>query len=120
VPTYPADWVDWTEDGPDLRVLLEKHPTLALRGVANARTSAAAATADLLRSADPATTVAQVRALAAHTPGVDPEELHRLADEFGLALVTTWTPGHTDGRFDALFHPHDQAAPTTVPPGTVP
>ncbi len=73
-------WIDWREDHLDLakirdRLVQDQPETLALTNVANARLG----------------------------EGLDPEDLHRLADELPYQVHLSWARHGGDGSFDVVF-----------------
>jgi len=113
---YPANWLDWDDAGLDLSALLEGRSTLAVRGIPNARAAGAAVALDLLQTGDSSATAEHLLAVAMAEPGVDPEELHRLACGLGYEVATTWSRGRADGRFDAVFYRPGHPTPAVTAP----
>ncbi|HEX2269376.1 MAG TPA: amino acid adenylation domain-containing protein [Pyrinomonadaceae bacterium] len=84
--TEDLSWIDWRNDCWDLaeirrRLIEDKPETLALTNVANARLG----------------------------EGVDPEDLHRLADESAYQVHLSWARHGADGSFDVAFTQSSQA-----------
>jgi amino acid adenylation domain-containing protein/non-ribosomal peptide synthase protein (TIGR01720 family) len=90
-------------------------PALGLRGIPNARLQAPAEAAALLHDppASPVGFLEKLRrrvgdhdgasAAADPEPGLDPEELHQLAEALSLEVALDWSRGGADGTFDAVF-----------------
>ncbi|MEU5950198.1 amino acid adenylation domain-containing protein [Micromonospora sp. NPDC047465] len=104
-PEPAADPLGWEGDlAGRLRDRLREEPVVAVTGIPNGRLREIA----VLRAGDGACrTVGELRArVDREPPGVDPDELYRLADELGVGVVVA--PSAADPtRIDALFHRAD-------------
>jgi amino acid adenylation domain-containing protein/non-ribosomal peptide synthase protein (TIGR01720 family) len=101
---------------------------LGLRGVPNARLQAPVEAAALLHDppASPVGFLEKLRrrvsdhdgasAAADPEPGLDPEELHQLAEALSLEVALDWSRGGADGSFDAVFRRPVAASPAASPP----
>ncbi|MGW0532461.1 amino acid adenylation domain-containing protein [Streptomyces sp. NPDC003032] len=103
------DWQTEHLDADALDTLLgAEHPDrLVLRGIPNARLTGDLRLLARLSGAAPDT----VR------PGVDPEELCRLAGHHGYDAEPSWAEGRPDGSYDLLLH--RRGTPPTMPPPVV-
>ncbi|MFJ4095287.1 amino acid adenylation domain-containing protein [Kitasatospora sp. NPDC089913] len=72
---------------------------LRITGIPDSRVAGELAAAEALADGRP---VAEVAALLELSAGIDPEELHELADRCGLGVRVTYAPGAA-GRLDAVF-----------------
>ncbi|WP_405365969.1 amino acid adenylation domain-containing protein [Kitasatospora sp. NBC_00039] len=77
---------------------------LRITGIPDARVAGELAAAEALADGRP---VAEVAALLELSAGIDPEELHELADRCGLGVRVTYAPGAA-GRLDAVFGLDDE------------
>jgi amino acid adenylation domain-containing protein/non-ribosomal peptide synthase protein (TIGR01720 family) len=103
------EWEEWRLTRPSAgsiraRLMDVQPPTLALRGVANARTSVAVCAARYLLHDDGNRRIDEVRALVGSVHhGVDPEELWQLGEELGYRTDVSLSGAHPDGAFDVVF-----------------
>ena len=99
VPCTPPTWTDWSERGWTMAKLrselTERNPSiLAIMRIPNARLAAAIAHQNLVAQLDDDALVSEVRAkssaCALVPPGVNPEDLWRLAEELGYTVDISW------------------------------
>jgi amino acid adenylation domain-containing protein len=101
--------IDWQAEQltlPALRERLHARPAATLVSrVPNARVQAAVAALGVLRMRDRPLTMAALREqIGALAPGVDPEDLWQLEDEFGCPVEISWSSHDgADGCVDVLF-----------------
>ena len=106
-------WTEWRHRRPGLdvlaRLLAEKPPVLALRGVSNQRVQEALATAGSLFSRDGDRTADEVRTSVAEPArgALEPEDLWRLGRDFGYRVDLSLAAGYRDGGYDAVFRRSD-------------
>src|SRR5262249_22572701 len=107
-PAAPSEWLDWLDElrtlG-DVRGLMARlAASIGIRRVPNARLWADTRGAVLLMGGDGLTTAGALREAADRTaPGVDPEELWALGEDFGYATSITWSDGGPAGSVDVVF-----------------
>jgi amino acid adenylation domain-containing protein len=107
-PEAPREWLDWEIDGLSLealRALLEGRApeALGVAGVPNARVAADVRLAALLNSDDCPATVDELREGTAGASGIEPDDLHALAEELPYAVELSFARHGADGRFDVTF-----------------
>ena len=114
-PDEPS--LDWRENRltvPTLRRLLEERQpeALWLRGIPDARLSTEVRALELLKNSPGIKTVGELQDLLNVTrePGVDPEVLGALSNEFPYTIRLTWLASSAVGNFDALFRRRSAAA----------
>jgi amino acid adenylation domain-containing protein len=103
-------WLDWRADRPSLgelrgRLTQDRPGTLALRRVANLRVQEALATIDWLYRGDRFTRAGDLKAALAESafPGLELEDLVRLADECSYQVDLSAAGSYPDGSFDVVF-----------------
>ena len=120
VPALDAPLLDWRKHRltlPALRRILEQSrpEVLAIKGVPNARIATEMQALELLN--DPGIrTVGELgdRLRVAKEPGIDPEDIWSLSDDFPYAIEITWSTSGGNGDFDAWLR--RQSAPVAVVP----
>ncbi|GIF23080.1 amino acid adenylation domain-containing protein/non-ribosomal peptide synthase protein (TIGR01720 family) [Actinoplanes tereljensis] len=103
----PAEELAWPGPAALAERLATNPAPVRVTGMPNARLTADLAILDTL---DPTASPAPVG------PAVDPEDLHRIADEHGWQVAVTWTAGVRDGRLEAVFTPPGASSPEIYRP----
>ena len=107
-PAPPVEWLDWQDNLLTLdmvRTMLAREvASIGIRGVPNARLQADTRAVALLTGGDDPTTAGALREAARRTtPGVDPEELWTIGEDFGYAANITWAAEPAAGRLEVVF-----------------
>jgi thioesterase domain-containing protein/SAM-dependent methyltransferase/acyl carrier protein len=108
VPT-DVEWYDWRRDvlsHSEIGWLLDNTGSdmIGLTGVPNARLATDVAAVRLLSDPEGPATAAELRAAAGRSPrGLDPDELHGLAERRGWTAAVSWAASRSDGSVDVLF-----------------
>jgi hypothetical protein len=106
--TVEVDWRDWHREQFNLaavkEVLCNEQPeVLGLTAVPNARLAAEVKVLAALESGERSLTVAELRERVPAEPGVEPEELLQLGDEFPYLVDLNWSNHGSDGAYDVVF-----------------
>jgi acyl-CoA synthetase (AMP-forming)/AMP-acid ligase II/2-polyprenyl-3-methyl-5-hydroxy-6-metoxy-1,4-benzoquinol methylase len=110
--TVEVDWRDWRREQFSLAMLREtlradQPEVLGLSAVPNARLGTEVKTLAVLSSGERSLTTAELRNLAQEEPGVEPEHLLQLGDEFPYLVDLSWASHGADGAYDVLFRRKD-------------
>lgn len=112
--------LDWAKDDLSLLRLREllaagSYKHFVVRGVPNIRVNRAVAALRLLTVMEPETSVAGLRAQLydQELPGIDPNELDALADEFPYSVEVNWADSNPDGSLVVAFTAIESTTVTT-------
>ncbi len=110
--TVEVDWRDWRREQFSLEMLREtlrqdQPELLGLSGVPNARLAGEVKTLAALTGEDRSLTAAELRNRVPDEPGIEPDELLQLADEFPYLVDLSWSSHGADGAFDVLLRRKD-------------
>ena len=110
--TVEVDWRDWRREQFSLDMLREtlrqdQPELLGLSAVPNARLAGEVKMLTALASEDRSLTAAESRNRLPDEPGIEPEELLQLGDEFPYLVDVSWSGHGADGAFDVLLRRKD-------------
>ena len=111
----PARWLHWDKDSLDLQKLGQqiestRPEALGIQGVPNARVRWETLAREEMESAAPPTTASQLRErvqeAVAMSPGINPEDLWKLAESLGYSAAVNWSSesAGADGACDVIFY----------------
>src|SRR5215213_6974498 len=115
-----VDWRDWRREQFSLAMLREtlqqdRPEVLGLSAVPNARLAGEVKTLAELTGEDRSLTAAELRNRVLEEPGIEPDELLQLGDEFPYLVDLSWSEHGADGAFDVLLRRKDTVW-ATLPP----
>ena len=110
--TVEVDWRDWRREQVSLAMLREilqqdRPEVLGLSAVPNARLASEVKTLSAFTGDDRSLTAAELRNRVAEEPGIEPDELFQLGDEFPYLVDLNWSSHGADGSFDLLLRRKD-------------